>query len=187
MGSQGEVSAGTGAIFMTALWVLAYVTSAALVRFICEQHVISSAEFMYLSTPWGLSCATVLFLLGVLTRKEDRDASESIKSLEIINFSITDLSAALPLLAVNAILAVLVQFLMTWTANNNSTVLYAVMGQAKTAATVALSVFLLDAKLSLRCGLGLCLCLAAAVLLAIKDCLKERFERRGFQNNLNIV
>ena len=73
----------------------------------------------------------------------------------------------------NVTLAVLVQWLSTWTARNSSTVLYAVMGQAKTAVTVMLSVPVFGKVPSLDTILGLALCVVVASAMAINDSFKE--------------
>ena len=78
----------------------------------------------------------------------------------------------------NVALAVSVQWLSSWTARNSSTMLYAVIGQAKTAATVGMSIFVFGESLSRDICMGLCICLLAAVSLSVVEAFEDEVRNK---------
>ena len=160
--SAGEVVLYAGATVAAFIWVSCYVSAAALLRYVCEQYDTSASEFLYFSTPWSLlSC--LLWCFGDALMYDKWVWTKP----HLSNILAWDKSTAL--LIMNLTLAVLVQWLSTWTARNCSTTIYAVLGQAKTAATITLSVPALGESLSACTTSGLAMCLSAASALAFYE------------------
>lgn len=148
------------------VFIAGYLTTAILVRRLCTVHKISSTEFLFLSSPWGLFSSLITFLTAL--------CFESQMSVADIRFEEKLVDFAAPTLA-NLLLAVSVQWLSTWAASKSTTMVYAIVGQAKTAATVMLGILMFQESISLRGILGLCVCLIAALTLAAS----EAFEKEG--------
>lgn len=148
------------------IWVAAYVASAVLIRHVCKLYAISTSDYMYSSAPWGVFFSCVWLCASLFAHTS---GSTHIRS----NGAGVAAPEFILLLSMNATLAVLVQWLSTWAARNSSTVLYAVMGQAKTAVTVMLSVPVFGKAPSLDTSLGLALCVVVASSMAINDSFKE--------------
>jgi hypothetical protein len=152
-----------GASFAALIYVGTYVSVAALLRHVCHRFEVSTSEFMYLSTPYGLLASFIWLIIYMLSESSTAEFNHDLGASQ------TFVAGSVPLLCLNAILAVSVQWLSTWTAGNSSTMLYAVIGQAKTAATVALGVLVFQTPLSIRTHVGLSICLTAAFALALSD------------------
>ena len=159
----------TGVAFV---FISGYLATATLVRCVCLRCHVSAAEFLYASAPWGVVSSLVWLSGGLALEKRLRHIASPPRDYDTTIASITVIS--------NLFLAVSVQFLSTWSAKQSTTMLYAVIGQAKTAASVILSVFLFEEKLSMRSASGLSLCLVVALQLAAK----EACEKGGNSTNL---
>jgi hypothetical protein len=118
---------------------------------------------MYLSTPYGLLASFVWLIIYMLSESSAAEVKHDLGASQ--NFA----AGSVAMLFLNAVLAVSVQWFSTWTAGNSSTMLYAVIGQAKTAATVALGVLVFQTPLSIRTLAGLSICLTAAFALALSE------------------
>jgi hypothetical protein len=163
-----------GALCAALIYVGTYVSVAALLRHVCHRFEVSTSEFMYLSTPYGLLASFVWLIIYMLSEssaaevKHDLGASQNFAA-GLTSSDISYTLGSVAMLCLNAALAVSVQWFSTWTAGNSSTMLYAVIGQAKTAATVALGVLVFQTPLSIRTLVGLSICLIAAFTLAILE------------------
>ena len=164
--SRGEVTVSLAALGVAFVWITTYVATAVLIRHVCKLYAISTSEFMYLSAPWGVFFSCVWLCTSLFAHASGstyfRSNGAGVAAPEFIT-----------LVSMNAILAVLVQWLSAWTARNSSTVLYAVMGQAKTAVTILPSVPVFGKAPSLNTSLGLALCVVVAISMAINDSFKE--------------
>lgn len=143
-----------------------YLATAVLVRHVCTLHQITTSEFLSLSVPWGLLSSLTLFLVAYAFS----DGQTEMISKSKVNHNAMD--GLLPI-SLNLLLAVSVQWLSTWAASESSTMLYAIIGQAKTAATVILGVFFFQDPLSFRSACALSLCLAASVTLAAREAFEK--------------
>jgi len=152
-----------GALCAALIYVGTYVSVAALLRHVCHRFEVSTSEFMYLSTPYGLLASFVWLIIYMLSESSAAEVKHDLGASQ--NFA----AGSVAMLFLNAVLAVSVQWFSTWTAGNSSTMLYAVIGQAKTAATVALGVLVFQTPLSIRTLVGLSICLIAAFTLAILE------------------
>jgi len=94
-----------------------YVPVTALLRHVCHRFEVSTSEFMYLSTPYGLFASFILFIIYMLSESSTAEFNH------ILGASKTDLAGSVPMLCLHVILAVSVQWLSTWTAGNSSTML----------------------------------------------------------------
>jgi len=172
--SRDETSVSFHSAGIALIFIAGYLTNAVLVRHLCTLHQISSTEFLYLCVPWGLFSSLVLFLI-VLSFEQKTSGAE-------INFEHNPVGASLSVL-VNLLLAVAVQWLSMWAASKSTTMIYAIIGQAKTAATIILGVFLFQDSLSPRGACGLSMCLSASLTLAAR----EAFEKEGYLQRENGV
>lgn len=122
--ANGEVSGVNGATCAAAAAMVAGTLAVAvLTRIACKRAKVTSAEFMYHSTPWS-----------VLTASIQLAACAGLYAWPLHGgFFAGHLFAVRPrteLLLTNLLLALLVQYLSTWAAANTSTTMYAVLGQA---------------------------------------------------------
>ena len=163
--SAGKDNLGfsVGASFAALLYVGTYVSVAALLRHVCHRFELSTSEFMYLSTPYGLLVSFLLLIFQTLSEGLTAEVKQDLGATQ--HFS----AGSVPMLCLNSVLAVSVQWLSTWTAGNSSTMLYAVIGQAKTAATIALGVLVFQTSLSVKSLIGLSICLVASFSLALSE------------------
>ena len=150
-----------GATCAALIYVGTYVSVAALLRHVCQRFELSTSEFMYLSTPYGLLASFLLLIISMLYESSAAEFNLGANQ----NF----VAGSVPMLCLNAVLAVSVQWFSTWTAGNSTTMLYAVVGQAKTAATIALGVFVFQIPLSIRTIVGLIICVTTAFALALSE------------------
>ena len=146
--------------------VIATLAVAVLIRRVCNQEGITTAQFLYHSTPWGVAVAAMQMLLCISMDSVHGSGTFSWRiGLEALSFPVSSFAP----LAGNLMLAVLVQYLSTWTAGNTNAMIYAVLGQAKTAVTVALSATVFNLTLSRRTVCGFATCLGVACALSIGE------------------
>jgi hypothetical protein len=145
-----------------------------LVRHMCTQEQVTTAWLLHRGLPFGVAVAS-LQLAAVMSLEEWTHAPQ-------VNSVIVGASSLwiVLLLLSNLALAVLVQYLSTWVAVHTSTLLYAVLGQAKTAATLALSACVFHVTLSRRviCGVATYLSVAAALSICDSDTSASKADTR---------
>ena len=174
MTSRDETSVSFNSAGIALIFIAGYLTNAVLVRRLCTLHQITSTEFLYLCVPWGLFSSLMLFLIALSFEQKVSGAE--------IHFEYDVVGASASVL-VNLLLAVSVQWLSMWAASKSTTMIYAIIGQAKTAATIILGVFLFQDSLSPRGICGLSMCLTASLTLAAS----EAFEKEGYVPRENSV
>ena len=146
--------------------VVGALACAIVVRHVCEKEQINTAQLMYHITPWTLASAAIqVAFLTLLRSPALPDTSSSKFAATSVLLSMSSVAVLLP----NAILAILVQHLSSWAAGNISVVMYAVLGQAKTVTTVALSAVVFNETLSRRTVCGMATCVGVATALSILD------------------
>jgi len=162
--SQGDDIAYSFIAACAALvYVGSYVAVAGLLNYVCHYFQVSTSEFVYLSSPWGF-LSSCFWLLGTYLIRNTSDKSDPVEKQD----DLSTVNVAF-LVVVNGFLAVSVQWLSTWAAGSSSTTLYAVIGQAKTAATVFVGVIVFSTPLSLQTSLGLLTCVVAALALTLSE------------------
>jgi hypothetical protein len=150
--SVGDFTVNRIVILASVIHLTGYVSSAALVRHICKKYNLGTSQVLFLLAPWS-AFASLVFLVFALSSAVG-EISISISFLGLLS------------LLLNIGLAISVQWLSTWTAANCTTMLYAVVGQAKTAVTIILGNVISDSVTSIDACVGLCICIVAALMLA---------------------
>lgn len=127
--------------------VFCMLSCAIAVRRTCKDFGITSTQWAYLAAPWGATSAGLWWLIGAAA-----EMSTSTPSSRFFTFSLPrKFPLALSLIvALNCMLAVVVNVSSAWCAANCSTLLYGVLGQAKTLCTIIFGAFLLDTGLPFR-------------------------------------
>jgi hypothetical protein len=152
--SVGDITVHRTVLLASVIYLTGYMSSSVLIRHISKKHNLGTSRVLFLLAPWS-AFASFVFLIFALSSAA-RDVPISIR---------TDIFGILILL-LNMGLAVMVQWLSTWTAANCTTMLYAVVGQAKTALTIILGVVISDSVITYDACLGSCICISAAFMLA---------------------
>ena len=163
VGMYRSVGGETGGVDPSACVAAAAMVGATLavaiiIRHICGNGKLTTAEYMYYVAPWGVASAATQLTYLTLHRSTTSGSSSSVKSVTTVFFSV---------LLPNVLLAILVQYLSTWVAGNVSVVVYAVLAQAKTVAAVGLSAVIFGDALSRRTVCGMITCLGAATTLSV--------------------
>jgi len=158
--SRDEMSFSIQPACVALVFIVGYLATAVFVRRLCIQHEITSTQFLYLCVPWGMFSSLVLFLMAL--------SFEPHNSVAEISFEFNFMEASASVSA-NLLLAVSVQWLSMWAASKSTTMIYAIMGQAKTAATIILGVLLFQDSISPRGACGLLMCLTASLTLAASE------------------
>ena len=129
----GATSLGSGprellSVLIATAFIISSVATAVLVRTACRISQISAEDILRLTLPYSILAT----FLGLLTQTPKFTRVGSHKSLPFLPSAIMHLSF-------NLILAISVQYLSTWTMQEVSTPLYAVLGQVKTALTLLIA------------------------------------------------
>jgi len=150
--SVGDFTVSRIVMLASVIYLTGYISSAALIRHICKKHNLGTSQVLFLLAPWSAFASLVLLIFALSSAVGE--ISVSIDVLGLLS------------LLLNIGLAISVQWLSTWTAANCTTMLYAVVGQAKTAVTIIIGVVIFDSVISFNACVGLCICIAAALMLA---------------------
>ena len=175
LASTGVIIANFAAVAASLVHLFAYLSVAACMRAVCQKFAVTTSEYLYVSSPWGLLSSLLIWLVFAwMGGSEKHSVHSPLHS-----------SASLAIVA-NCFLAVSVQWFSTWTAGNSSTMLYAVVGQAKTAATVMFGLFIFGGTLSLQALLGLSICSCAAFSLALVESFDLDLDDRNASHTSNV-
>jgi len=167
MASMAELYISVYASCVAFIFISGYLATATLVRHVCTRYQITTSEFLHVSVPWGVFSSLIWFCVAYSIENRLQKDGPTPAGNGVMLLSIMAL--------LNVFLAISVQWLSTWAARESTTMLYAVTGQAKTAATVIVSVAVFRESPSLRSICGLCL----SLMVALKLAAKEAYEKEG--------
>lgn len=164
IGLRGEVAATAHAFAYAIICACFTLASSALVGHILKSTGASTRELLVRLTKYEIGAAAIITLAFQLGGSQPAAAPSSPAPTE----APFDASLLLPL-ALNCFLAAAVIYLTTWSQGVTSNMLYAVLGQAKMLATVALDALVFRHDLSDRTLTGLALAVTVAVGVALSD------------------
>jgi len=163
--AKGDLAVTPLGAFFSALTVLTWLGAAEAVRQTCSNYSLSSAEYMFVSGPWNMGCGIFwLFATG-----GGSTLAAQARGLLLMDFSYTVKFG----LMVNLTLAVIVQYLSSWAQKNCSTVLYAVLAQAKTGCTILMGVFVMGSSMSGAVLVGILTCLTVSGCIAAREAISK--------------
>ena len=165
--TTGNALVKMDAVAVAVVYLAGYLAAPSLLNHACRRHSITASEYLYLSAPWGVLCSFFWLVLVTFWGQKSGSGQEAFRAPELAFW-----------FSLNIILAISVQWFSIWTAMNSTTMMYAVVGQVKTAATVLLSVFILDETISFRSALGLSICLVSAFMLTVCEFFENDFENK---------
>ena len=162
IGLSGEITATPRAAFYAVFCALTTLINSATAGHLMRSSGVGAREVVVKTIPYEIinagMIAIVFHLVGTETAAQA--ASAATESLD---------RAALLRVGLNAVLAVSVVFLTTWTQGASSNMLYAILGQAKTLTTVALAAYVFETALSIRTKEGLAIAVSVAIGVAISE------------------
>jgi hypothetical protein len=174
--TEADATVTSKRIFIAFLFNFCGVTTTVLVRYICKRDQFSTGDFLYISAPWSFSssCMWAFISVGLNPPLDSINLRQLNSSWFIINLSM------------NLFLAFSVNWLSTWAQGHCSSLLYAVLGQVKTACTVVLGALIFnDMNITITQLQGLTVSVLVSISLAIDDdenTAVHKFKKRQFSH-----
>lgn len=135
MAAAGDTTDVFGHRVVAFVFVASYLATASYVRKTARLFELSSPKILLRTLPYTIVISVIWVLTTVAIYRE----TNCLLAYQLI-----------PILVLNCLLAISVQFLSTWTMKTVSVKLYAVIGQVKTATTVLLAGLIFKEKVSVR-------------------------------------
>lgn len=126
LATAGERRASLFNCVLASVFVLSYVATSAGVRYVARSGDLSSSDVLRKVLPYSIGVS----LMSLIVASVSFTLSKPQTSCSVSSF------ATLAMLIMNCVIAVMVQYLSTWTMKNTSVQIYATLGQVKTAVTV---------------------------------------------------
>jgi len=126
LATSGEKRASLFNCVLGSIFVSSYVATSAGIRYVARLGDLSSSDVLRKVLPYSIGVSLMSLLVASVSFTLSKpQTSCSVSSI-----------AALAMLSLNCVIAVMVQYLSTWTMKNTSVQIYAILGQVKTAVTV---------------------------------------------------